>query len=56
MHISFSCRKDRGIDVTSSYHYDDGDESFKNDTFEREPFIVKFRAENSGGLPSFRHQ
>ncbi|XP_025107221.1 deoxyribonuclease-1-like isoform X2 [Pomacea canaliculata] len=43
----FLYRKDRGIDVTSSYHYDDGDESFKNDTFEREPFIVKFRAENS---------
>lgn len=31
-----------GIEIVSSYMYDDGDEALGNDVFEREPFLVKF--------------
>ncbi|XP_071954247.1 deoxyribonuclease-1-like [Antedon mediterranea] len=30
------------FEVTDQYEYDDGDEELKEDTFEREPFIVRF--------------
>ena len=32
------------------YVFDDGDERHKNDTFEREPFIVHFQALTAGKL------
>lgn len=31
-----------GIEIVSSYMYDDGNETLGNDVFEREPFLVKF--------------
>ncbi|XP_071953899.1 deoxyribonuclease-1-like [Antedon mediterranea] len=31
------------FEVTDSYEYDDGDEELQVDTFEREPFIVRFK-------------
>ncbi|XP_078609974.1 deoxyribonuclease-1-like [Branchiostoma floridae x Branchiostoma japonicum] len=39
---AFFYRTDVGLTMTNSYHYDDGDESMGNDTFQREPFIVRF--------------
>ncbi|XP_019616286.1 PREDICTED: deoxyribonuclease-1-like [Branchiostoma belcheri] len=39
---AFFYRTDVGLTVTNSYHYDDGDEALGTDTFEREPFIVRF--------------
>ncbi|XP_066292359.1 deoxyribonuclease-1-like [Branchiostoma lanceolatum] len=39
---AFFYRTDVGLTLTNSYHYDDGDESMGNDTFQREPFIVRF--------------
>jgi len=36
--------KDSLLKVTDSYHYDDGDEEEGTDTFEREPFVVRFSA------------
>ncbi|KAK7101682.1 hypothetical protein V1264_020023 [Littorina saxatilis] len=43
---AFLYREDRGISVLDSYHFDDGDESSGDDSFEREPFIVRFQASN----------
>ncbi|XP_046339522.2 deoxyribonuclease-1-like isoform X1 [Haliotis rufescens] len=48
----FIYRKDRGISVVDKYHYDDGDEATKEDTFEREPFIVRFNS-NRTVVPDF---
>ncbi|XP_067683854.1 deoxyribonuclease-1-like [Haliotis asinina] len=48
----FIYRKDRGISVVDKYHYDDGDEAVKEDTFEREPFIVRFHS-NRTVVPDF---
>ena len=39
---SFFAHRRDVLSVKKSYVYDDGQESEKNDTFEREPFIVHF--------------
>lgn len=44
---AFLYRKDRGISVLDSYHFDDGDEKTGKDLFEREPFIVRFSTPNT---------
>ncbi|KAL8596862.1 hypothetical protein ACOMHN_060670 [Nucella lapillus] len=41
---AFLYRKDRGISVVSSLHFDDGDEATEDDLFQREPYIVRFKA------------
>ncbi|KAL5006435.1 hypothetical protein ScPMuIL_015241 [Solemya velum] len=35
-------RASSNVTVLDSYHYDDGDEALGSDTFEREPFTVRF--------------
>ena len=32
------------MSVIDRYNYDDGSEKLKNDTFEREPFVVRFNS------------
>ncbi|KAI8512333.1 Deoxyribonuclease-1 [Branchiostoma belcheri] len=44
---AFFYRTDVGLTLTNSYHYDDGDESVGNDTFQREPFIVRFSSDRT---------
>ncbi|ESO89907.1 hypothetical protein LOTGIDRAFT_124115 [Lottia gigantea] len=44
---AFLYRKDRGIEVVDSFLYEDGSEVDKTDQFEREPFVVKFKASNA---------
>lgn len=39
-----------GIEIVSSYMYDDGDEALGNDVFEREPFLVKFHVKPAGKI------
>ncbi|XP_029657844.1 deoxyribonuclease-1 isoform X1 [Octopus sinensis] len=39
---AFYYRNDTGITIVDSFHYDDGSEEKGVDTFEREPFVVKF--------------
>ncbi|XP_064606216.1 deoxyribonuclease-1-like isoform X2 [Liolophura sinensis] len=39
---AFFYRTAEGIKVVDSYHYDDGSEATKEDTFQREPFVVRF--------------
>ena len=41
--FSFFAHRRDVLSVKNSYVYDDGQESEKNDTFEREPFIVHFK-------------
>ena len=41
---SFFAHRRDVLSVKKSYVYDDGQESEKNDTFEREPFIVHFKS------------
>ena len=36
------------LSVNDSYVYDDGDESLGIDTFEREPYIVRFQSSFTG--------
>lgn len=43
------CREDK-VSVTDSYYYDDGCESCGNDTFSREPFIVRLAAPQTGEI------
>lgn len=45
------CRTAEGIKVVDSYHYDDGDETTKEDTFQREPFVVRFHIPQLGNNP-----
>lgn len=40
-------RADLGISVLDKYHFDDGNEELRTDLFEREPYIVRFRARDS---------
>lgn len=35
------------VTLQDRYVFDDGDESTKMDTFQREPFIVRFKAQNT---------
>ena len=42
--FTFFARRRDVLSVQKSYVYDDGQESEKNDTFEREPFIVHFKS------------
>ncbi|KAK7499979.1 hypothetical protein BaRGS_00008827 [Batillaria attramentaria] len=43
---AFLYREDKGISIVDSYLYDDGDEAKGTHIFEREPFMVRFRAPN----------
>ncbi|XP_041073745.1 deoxyribonuclease-1 [Polyodon spathula] len=40
--------RDERVSVIDSYHYDDGCEPCGNDTFNREPFVVKFSSPHAG--------
>jgi len=42
--FSFFAHRRDALSVKNSYVYDDGQESKKNDTFEREPFIAHFKS------------
>ena len=41
-------RADLGLSVLDSFHFDDGAESLETDSFQREPFVVRFQALNCG--------
>ncbi|CAH1270300.1 DNASE1L3 [Branchiostoma lanceolatum] len=44
---AFLYRNGAGLSITETYTYDDGEESNGTDTFEREPYVVKLRSQNT---------
>ncbi|XP_035685231.1 deoxyribonuclease-1-like [Branchiostoma floridae] len=45
---AFFYKESSGLSVSDVYHFDDGDENSGNDTFAREPYVVRFNSSQTG--------